>query len=266
MIVVSALAANSAGVTAQSAPQAQPKKQESVADAARRARAARGQKPVAQPVREFDNDNVPVARVSSGGASPAAAPEGPATSATEQAAPSKEDETARDEASAAVKAEREKLDKLKKELELMDRETKLNKSSFYGRPDYANDRAGAAALAAQDAALEAKKGEIQLTEAKIVELEDKAKSLNDRLGPKPEEPKTPEQQRSAWEEKLRPLRSELASIETEIAQMRAQTGGTPTSYAADRISQLERRRAELQRQIADIEDDARRAGTLPIRN
>ena len=97
--------------------------------------------------------------------------------------------------------------------------------------------------------------------------------VGERLGPKAEEPKTPEQQRAAWAEKLQPLRDELAKIDAELArinQERSALGNSgsnpPGAFTADRIAQLERRRGELQSQISAIDDDARRAGTLPIRN
>lgn len=277
LLLVSALTVAATGVPGQSTQQsAEKKKEESVAEAARRAREQRSQKPAAQPLKEFTNDSLPPARVAgeSAGASPTSeAPGSSGAAAQDESKPvSAEEEKERGEADAAVKAEREKLEKLKGEMELMERETKLNKSAFYGRPDFINDKAGAANLAAQDAALDAKKIEIKEAEAKIATLEEKAKAINERLGPKPEEPKTPEQQRDAWSEKIRPLRDELSKIEAELAAMnreRAAQGSTtnpPGAFTADRVAQLERRRAELQRQISDIEDDARRAGALPIRN
>jgi len=279
LTVMSALVLAASGAAAQSSAQEKDKKETaSVAEAARRAREQRAKNNVAQAVREFTNDTLPAARivenVSSGSASAMLAAGGGTTGGTGATAqPSEEDEKGRSEAGAAVAAEKEKLEKSKKELELLERETKLNKASFYARPDYANDRDGAAALAAQDTAIAAKKTEIAASEAKIAELEEKAKAINDRLGPKPEEPKTPEQQRDAWAGKLQPLQDEVAKIDAQLAsinQERAALGNSgsnpPGAFTADRIAQLQRRRAELQTQISAIQDDARRAGTLPIRN
>jgi len=280
LTVVSAMALTATGTVAQSSQKKGPQQEaESLAELARRAREQRGKSNVAQPVREFTNDNLPAARVGSGAAAidaGAAALLGGSTASgggQAAAAPSEADEKERSEAGAAVKAEKEKLDKLKKELELLERETKLNKATFYGRPDYAGDKAGAESLAAQDAAITAKKTEVTETETKIAALEEKAKAVNDRLGPKAEEPKTPEEQRSGWSEKMRPLREEIARIEAELAsinQERAALGNSgsnpPGAFTADRIAQLQRRRTELQGQISDLEDQARRAGTLPIRD
>lgn len=274
--VVSAIVLSAAGAAAQSQSSAQEKPKESVADAARRARAERERKAVAQALREFTNDTLPPARFPGSADTGTAAAEsdsGSAAGAAAASAPTSEaDEKERSEADGALKTEKEKLDKLKSALELLDRETKLNKASFYGKPDSAGDRAGAANIAAQDSAIAAKKIEITEAEVKIKELEEKSKTVNDRLGPRPEEPKTPEQQRASWAEKTRPLREELSKIDAELAaiqQERVAQGSTtnpPGAFTADRMAQLQRRRGELQRQISDIEDDARRAGTLPIRN
>jgi len=278
LTVMSAIILSAAGSAAQAQPSAQEKdKKETVADAARRARAERERKPVAQTLREFTNDTLPPARFPAGSeaATSATIDSGSAAAgaASTSAPPSEADEKERSESEGALKAEKEKLGKLKGDLDLLEREAKLNKASFYGKPDSAGDRAGAANIAAQDAALAAKKTEITETEAKIKELEDKSKTVNDRLGPRAEEPKTQEQQRDSWAEKTRPLRDELAKIDAELAaiqQERTAQGGSSreplVGFTGDRIAQLQRRRGELQRQISDIEDDARRAGTLPVRN
>lgn len=283
MLTVVSLALGLGGeVAAQSqAAQAPAKKEETLAEAARRARAARERKgTVAQPAREFTNDNLPPVRfpggesTSTGDASAPATPaSGAAADSPDRPAPTAEDEQQRASAEAAVREEKAKLDTLRKELELMERETRLNKESFYKKPDFAGDSAGAAAIAAQDAAIASKKSEVTAAEAKVAEAEEKLRAISDRLGPKPQAPQTPEAQRNAWAEKLRPLRDELAKIDAELAtiqQERAALGSSasnpPGAFTGDRVQQLERRRAELQRQIGDIEDDARRAGTLPIRN
>ena len=270
------------GAAAQSQSSTPPKKEETVAEAARRARADRERKgTVAQPTREFTNDNLPPVRfpgvepTSTGDASgPATASSGAsAADSPDRPAPTAEDEQQRASAEAAVREEKAKLDALRKELELMERETRLNKESFYKKPDFASDSTGAAAIAAQDAAIASKKSDITAAEAKVAEAEEKLRAINDRLGPKPQPALTPEAQRSAWAEKIRPLREELAKVEAELATIaseRAALGSSasnpPGAFTGDRVQQLERRRAELQRQIGAIEDDARRAGTLPIRN
>ncbi len=274
LTLVSAFALAATGVAAQSSEKE--KEKESIAEMARRLRQQREKNTVAQTVKEFTNDNIPDSRpgaVSTMGTASTAGSSGGSSQADGSAAPSEADEKARADADAALKAETEKLTKLKSDLALMERETKLNKATFYGKPDYASDSAGAANLAAQDAAIAGKKTEITESETKIAELTEKARAINDRLGPKAEEPKTPEQQRDAWAGKIQPLRDELAKVEAELARMQQERtalgnsgSNPPGAFTADKIAQLERRRGELQRQISDIEDDARRAGTLPIRN
>lgn len=263
------------GVAAQSSS-TPPKKEESVADLARRARELRERKATSRPVREFTNETIPPERFpfSAPGAgeqdaSPLATTSAPAS---ESAIPTAEAEKERSKTEGELAAEKQNLENLKKQLDLLQRETKLNKDSFYAKPDYANDRAGATALAVQEAAIEAKRAEIQASEAKVAELDTKVRGQNERLGPRPEEPRTPEQTRDQWAARLRPLQDELVRVNNELARINqdrtalGNSGSNPAgSFTGDRIAQLERRRAELQRQIDEIESDARRAGTLPIR-
>lgn len=76
-----------------------------------------------------------------------------------------------------------------------------------------------------------------------------------------------------WQERLRPLREELARTEQEIQRIRTSRGqASATSNAIsttaasqgtnldDRLRQLERRRIEVQQQIDDIQLEARRKG------
>jgi hypothetical protein len=76
--------------------------------------------------------------------------------------------------------------------------------------------------------------------------------------------------------RLAPIRAELDSVEAQLRSLRGArssgntTGGgmdvSKTSGAMnteDQIALLEKRRADLLRQIADIEDEARRAGISP---
>lgn len=77
-----------------------------------------------------------------------------------------------------------------------------------------------------------------------------------------------------WQEKLQPLRTELAQVEQEIQQLRSARGQKTSgaiSLAApaqgtnveDRLRQLESRRTELQRQIEDVQFEAKRKGIAP---
>ena len=270
LAVLSAAVLCASGALAQAAQQKPEKKEESLAELARRARAERERRTTAQPVREFTNDTLPPPRFPEAATAPASeGADAPAAATSTQTAV---DEGSRRKAETDLGAAREQLNALKRELELLERDHKLNAAAFYGKPDYSSDRTGAANIAAQEAAITTKKNDVAAADARVKELEAQVSSLNQQLGPRAQEPLTPEQQRGAVEERLRPLRSELSRIEAELAtinQERAALGGSssnpPGAFTGDRIAQLERRRGELQRQIADIEDDARRTGAA-VRN
>jgi hypothetical protein len=97
-------------------------------------------------------------------------------------------------------------------------------------------------------------------------------TLDRALGPKEKPLLTPEQEKAAWQEKLRPPREELAQLEGVLKRMEKEAaaqaitlypvtnGGSPT---ADLVRRLSARAAELQREIDAIEDEARRADIPP---
>jgi len=88
----------------------------------------------------------------------------------------------------------------------------------------------------------------------------------------PAEPLPPKEQTPEyWQERLKPLREELAKIEQELqasrgGQNRAASNAinvntnAPGVDVRDTIAQLERRRAETQQKIEGIQDEARRLG------
>lgn len=245
---------------------ARPPQEPSLGEAARKLRQQKSAAPKA--ARVWTNDNLPPA----GGVAPAAGPEASAAAAMPgEAPPSPADETERDELEQAIAKTRRELAVVKKDLELAAREFELQRQQFYSNPAYASDRAGKAALDALETRRNQKQQEVQQGEASLAALEDKLKALHQRLGPKKEAP-SEAQQRAAWSEKVRPLREELSRVEGDLARIRAEaaaqgrTAYGPTvggGFTADMIAQLEQRRSELQRQIAAIEDEARRAGIAP---
>ena len=102
----------------------------------------------------------------------------------------------------------------------------------------------------------------------ISALEDKVKTLQASAPPKPQEPASADQERGEWQNKIRPLREELARVDTELSRLTTTTGAT-SSYTtpgdfggltADNRQRLLARKRELEQQIAAIEDEARRAG------
>lgn len=92
------------------------------------------------------------------------------------------------------------------------------------------------------------------------------------LGPKEQPPLTPEQERTAWQEKLRPLLEELAQVEGVVERMEKEAaargmtlypvtvGGSPT---ADLLRRLTARASGVQSEISSIEDEARHASIPP---
>jgi len=238
-----------------------PPKEESVAAAARRVQAQK--RPASKAGREFTNDNLPAGgRVAIIGEE-SVAPGSDAEAA--RPAPSAESEKERSQADSELAAEKAKLENLKKQLDVAERQLKLDNAQLYSNPQTAaSDTGGRGNLANQQEEIAGKKAAITESEARIAELTEKARAVSERLGPKAEEPKTPEQVRDSWGSKLGPLRDELARVDSELSGMRAAGGsGGLTGFAAERAQGLEQRRAELQRQISAVEEDARRAGSLP---
>lgn len=248
--------------------------EQSVADAARRVRQQKAQEPKA--VRVYTNDNLPGApgavsavRTSGPASTGAAAPSGTAEAAREPAAASKEEDQERSEVEDKIAKTKERLATQKKDLELLSRDHDLERQQFFSNPGYSTDSAGRARFDALGNQVNAKRQEVQETEQELGALEEKLKGINEKLGP-PKETSNPSQDAAYWRAKLQPLREELTRVESQIAQMQAaKTGTVPPSlaewsgFSGNTAAQLERRRSELQRQISEIEDEARRAGVLP---
>jgi hypothetical protein len=83
-----------------------------------------------------------------------------------------------------------------------------------------------------------------------------------------------EQTPEYWQERLKPLREELAKVEQELQASRSGQNqaasnavnvntNAPGVDVADTIARLEQRRAQLQRQVEDIQAEARRMGIPP---
>ena len=91
---------------------------------------------------------------------------------------------------------------------------------------------------------------------------------------KPEPPK--EDTVEYWQERLAPLRAELAQIEQQLTQLRSGQGkaasntldintNAPGADVQDTIRRLEQRRTQLQQQIEDAQLEAKRKGIAPGR-
>ncbi len=180
-------------------------------------------------------------------------------------------ENERTQAEAQLQEEKAQLDLANKEFDLAQREGTLFRSQFYSNPNYTSDSKGkgyVTALAGQQAD---KQEQVKETQGRIAASETQLKALDRALGPRPAGPLTPEQQREAWQARLRPQREELARVEAELASMRADAAaraftlhsetstGSPT---ANLLRQLETRQAALRSQIENIDEEARHAGAL----
>lgn len=250
------------------APCAGAAQEPSPAEAARRAREQR--RPASAERKVWTNDNLPTAGgavsvVGGAAAEPAAAAPAPGAGLSDEEKAARSEE--RKQLGEDLEAQRAALERERNRHSLLQRDYDLRRQQFYSNPDYASDSAGLAALNRMAAEIEAQGGVVEELRAKVEELEKRLGELDHELGPKPEEPLTEEQQREQWRARLAPLREELERIEAEIARLGGVSAGTEVGLVGvptvDRADELNRRRAELRRQIAAVEDEARRAGVPP---
>lgn len=258
---------------AASAQSAQKPKEETLAEAARRLRAQK--KPTTDTSRVLTNDNLSAATIILRETPPGATGESvePAEvgeTSPDAAAPAPVPATATtpqqdaERAAAQRRADdaQARVTQLKGDLTLLERDFDLARQQFYSNPAYANDSAGQRRLDDQQQQMDARKLELAEAEAKLAVAQADLKAVNDRLGPPPQGPATAGQ----WAERLRPLQQELAQVDAEIQRMRAQLPNSPApsaegnDFTREQIRNLEARRAELQRKISDIQDEARRSG------
>jgi hypothetical protein len=204
--------------------------------------------------------------------SPYATPVAPRTRQALTAQEIQELEKRREHVEAQLAEEKEHLRTTEEQLQLAERDDVLHRQQFYSNPDYASDDKGKAQLAALASEVAARRAEVSAAQASVEALQEELRTLERALGPEPARRLTPEEQREAWQQRLRPLRDELARVESELERMRAQTAaqgltlyletstGSPTSTLLRRLGT---RAAELRQQIASLEDEAQRAGVPP---
>lgn len=158
-------------VSAQSQDAAQSgRQQDSLAAAARRARAQKKDEPKAAKV--WDNDNIAstpgaVSIVGESGGNAPAEPSDNGAQNQDKAASAK-DKAAK---SAELDADQQQLKSLKTELDIAQRKLVLDQQMYYGKPDYSSDSAGAAALKDEQDQIDAKQQEIDDLQKKIDELQ-----------------------------------------------------------------------------------------------
>lgn len=95
--------------------------------------------------------------------------------------------------------------------------------------------------------------------------EPSGEAAGQEAGPAPEEEEEeqipPEQTREYWQQRLRPVFSEMSRIESELRRLRPHAAGSANIQR--QVEELERRLRELERQAVRIRDEARRQGVPP---
>jgi hypothetical protein len=163
---------------------------QTLADAAKRAREQKKDQPKATHV--WDNDTVPkspnaVSVVGQAGAASAPAEQNAATppSAAAPAAPAGAPAPASDantanssndpaQAQSELNDAKERLKKLRDELDLLSRQFNLDQQTHYGKPNYATDTEGTEKLKSEESQVEAKKQEVAEAQKKVDEAQAKA--------------------------------------------------------------------------------------------
>jgi hypothetical protein len=146
----------------------------SLADAARNARQQKKAPPKAAKVWDNDTISQTTGRISVVGQTP---PPGAATEAKPAEAKAPEMTAG---AKAALEAEltaaKDKLATVKTDLDILQRKYVLDRQAFYGKVDYASDRAGAAALQGEQSQIDSQQQQVADAQKKIDELQEKLKA------------------------------------------------------------------------------------------
>ena len=155
----------------------------SLADAARQARQQKKASP--KDVKVWDNDTISqtTGQISVVGQTPPPAADTkakPAAAADKAAAPAEAkapEKKAEDKAAleADLAAAKDKLASLKTDLDILQRKLVLDRQTFYGKIDYASDKAGAAALQDEQGQINSKQQEVADAQKKIDDLQEKLK-------------------------------------------------------------------------------------------
>ena len=180
--------------TAAGQSQGQGQGDDSVADAARR---AREQKKNAKPVRTLTNDDLPAAPVTAAEAKPATAPSDQmeadqadqdqskagektekGTAATNEAAKEKRAEK-KARVEAALKQAKADLAQSEGELNVLQRKEALDSDSYYSKTDYRDDTAGKATLDQDAQDISDKKNQVETVKSKIADLTAELAELSD---------------------------------------------------------------------------------------
>jgi hypothetical protein len=165
---------------------AMPRQQQddSVAAAARRAQEKKAQQEnSSKPAKVWDNDNLPntPGAINVIGQDPSAA-NSPATpvdnAATPPAADAKSAAADKSALEGSLASAKEKLADLKADLDVMQRKYAMDQQTYYGTTNYSADKAGAAALAGEKAAIDDKLDEVAAAEKQLADLQSKMDSAS----------------------------------------------------------------------------------------
>jgi len=147
---------------------AQDPQADSVTEAARRARAQK--KSAAKPATVITDDTLKPAPASSDNAAPAASPDASAAPASASApaspsaAPSAEEQ---EKKKAEVEALKQEVAAKQSDLDLAQRQLALDNDAYYGKPNYQDDKTGAAKISAEQSNVNQKKDELAALKAKL---------------------------------------------------------------------------------------------------
>jgi hypothetical protein len=151
-----------------------------LAAAARRARERQKEQP--KPAKVWDNDNIPSSgQVSVVGNSAQSAPAAVSGSAAgentgESQKTSAPSTTKKSDLEAQLKSAKDDLKNLQSSLDFAQRKLALDQQSYYQKPDYASDTAGAQALKVEQSQIDAKKQQVDAAQKKVDDLEAQVQS------------------------------------------------------------------------------------------
>ena len=158
--------------------------EDALAAAARRAQEQKKANPP-KPAQVWDNDNIQggPANINVVGqtAAPAENAENPPAAEQEAAAPLTPEEKAALEGK--VSSAKDELKSVKADLDILQRKYALDQSTYYGKTDYASDRAGKAALDDEKSQIDATQAEVAAAQKKVDDLQAKADEAKKESAP-----------------------------------------------------------------------------------
>ncbi len=194
---------------------------------------------------------------------------------------------------ASLQAEKDNLERLKREADLSQRQLDLDRPLVYSNPNYLSSKAGQPRLDADQQEITNTQQEMQRSTEKIAELEEKLENLIRSL-PSPGEPRdlhraasgrkqaAPETDEAYWRKRFADQRYqihmtewELDILQRELGVLNIQYEPNPTHVLIESVTREEinkhrqaiaEKQDELQKQrqaLADLEDELRHAGGPP---